>query len=127
MIDQNSPTWPWVLRFAQMMEAKLAANRHKGDRDGWIGMPRAALMDLLRAEVEELGAAANSEAGLEAADVANFAMMIADVTGALETLRLPSEVVSVGPERVSLDMLTPRQQQQAAAALRRLDRKRGRR
>lgn len=101
---------PEVRAFALLMEAKLRANDHKG---GWKGDTTAALMQRLAEEVAELGDAAafgktpawgydgsnrgerrtleqyvagiRSEIGREAADVANFAMMIADVCGALKT------------------------------------------
>lgn len=91
--EAQSPTWPYVLAFAREMEKKLAANRHKGDREGWINDTAVSLLRRLRQETAELadtlrrrrewndgGSAA--VAG-EAADVANFAMMIADVCGAL--------------------------------------------
>jgi len=80
----DSPTWPHVLRFAKVMEHKLALNRHKGDREGWSSSDVFSLLDRLDEEVEEL----NDSIGInsipaakvivEAADVANFAMMIAD-------------------------------------------------
>ena len=75
--------------FAAEMERKLKANDHKG---GWSGMDELGLLDRLRAETAELGLAllsprrmesmnvkeANKRIRNEAADVANFAMMIAD-------------------------------------------------
>ncbi|HEY6108667.1 MAG TPA: hypothetical protein VIV56_07170 [Gemmatimonadales bacterium] len=97
-----SATWPWVDAFADQMEAKLNANRHKGDRAGWAAMEPRQLLAMLRDEVEELCDAlewkscgcreANCPHGTggapdvigECADVANFAMMIADVAGGLE-------------------------------------------
>jgi hypothetical protein len=78
------------MRFAQLMEKKLRANDHK---DGWEDCPDESLMRMLRDEVEELEEAlhiscphcgremkpAFGENVLsETADVANFAMMIAD-------------------------------------------------
>lgn len=64
--------------FSEYMEHKLALNDHKG---GWELTPLPILLDKLRAEVEELAEAVedgtNLEKMLEAADVANFAMMIA--------------------------------------------------
>lgn len=78
----ESPTWPHVVSFAWLMEQKLAQNRHKGNREGWINTDVRLLMNLLKGELRELetaymdGDAANVQ--LEAADVANFAMMIAD-------------------------------------------------
>lgn len=91
---EQSPTWPIVLEFAKRMEAKLAENRHKGNREGWINDDPLALLVRLREETTELQiametavvrlheslnrkGAANNVAD-EAADVANFAMMLAD-------------------------------------------------
>lgn len=78
----SSTTWPHVLAFAQVMESKLAQNRHKGDRDGWLALDLTTLCELLSKELVELEQAlswgdANAVAE-EAADVANFTMMIAD-------------------------------------------------
>lgn len=90
-----SATWPWVLAFARRMEAKLEANRHKGDREGWLSDRPRALFERLTEEVRELRLALRldkprwyergeiDEVTAEAADVANFAMMIADVVGGL--------------------------------------------
>jgi hypothetical protein len=70
--------------FAEKMEARLAAN---DDRDGWADEDDQYLMDRLGEETRELVvtlAQAAVSTGLaqevvhEAADVANFAMMIAD-------------------------------------------------
>lgn len=96
-----SSTWPYVFAFALAMEEKLAQNRHKGDREGWVEMDPHDLRRAMLAEAEELngamvgwgcgcsecavlqrGAAANVLG--EAADVANYAMMVADRCGALE-------------------------------------------
>ena len=82
-----SNTLPIVLDFAAKMEEKLDANRHKGDQYGWRKKPTDALIDRLLDEVEELRRAADQHhhSGMsyrnvdrEAADVANFAMMVAD-------------------------------------------------
>lgn len=87
---ESSPTWPYVLAFAKRMEAKLDLNRHKGDREGWIDDSARALLKRLREETKELaraldGAESRRErAPDEAADVANFAMMIADVCGGVK-------------------------------------------
>jgi len=85
--DTNSPTWAFVFAFACAMEYKLSKNRKKGDAAGWRKSGAAALQDRLDDEVEELNAAlwdaVKPDKGavlLEAADVANFAMMIADCT-----------------------------------------------
>lgn len=76
---------PVVKRFAEAMEKQLCANDHKG---GWAGTEAFELLAHLREEYTELRRAmfpfVSPEAVLrEAADVANFAMMIADVFGAL--------------------------------------------
>jgi NTP pyrophosphatase (non-canonical NTP hydrolase) len=90
----DSPTWPYVLAFAKRMEAKLEKNRHKGDRSGWLLDEADELLERLREELCELDDAmveavvrmheplnarwiAENVAN-EAADVANFAMMLAD-------------------------------------------------
>lgn len=79
----NSKTLPCVLEFAQAMEGKLALNRHKGDREAWLKDDPSALVTRLYDEVNELSDAVKDkgpgEVLGEAADVANFAMMIADV------------------------------------------------
>lgn len=73
-----------VERFADEMERRLQANDHKG---GWQSERKGYLLSRLREEVEELyDAMVVSEADgagvtAEAADVANFAMMIADNFG----------------------------------------------
>lgn len=75
------PTWPHVLAFAKQMEAKLAKNRHKGDREGWLKLSEGQLLDRIREEVYELE---NALGGFpesvvqECADIANFTMMLAD-------------------------------------------------
>jgi hypothetical protein len=79
----DSTTWPYVLEFAKRMEAKLALNRHKGDRAGWINDDPWALWRRIGDEHTELmtametGATAEEIAN-EAADAANFCMMLAD-------------------------------------------------
>lgn len=79
----RSATLPYVLRFATEMEAKLDANRHKGDRQGWLSCTPHSLLTRLKEEVQELEDAMRDgrfeSAKGEAADVGNFAMMIADV------------------------------------------------
>lgn len=81
-----SATWPLVLAFSKRMEAKLELNRHKGDREGWLGCKVGDLLARLKQETEELETALRRVPSLgtqnvadEAADVANFAMMIADL------------------------------------------------
>jgi hypothetical protein len=98
---------PVVQRFAELMEAKLKENDKKG---GWGNCSTAYLSRRCGNELGELRAAVNRGKhwvrqstflsgrgpvisdneelrlliGREAADVANFAMMIADVCGALK-------------------------------------------
>src|SRR5690606_5240346 len=76
---------PEVAAFARAMEHKLAANDHK---EHWREMRVHQLLEMLRDEVDELvRAVADFHGGMgphrnvldEAADVANFAMMVADV------------------------------------------------
>lgn len=92
---------PEVLAFAHLMEAQLRANDHK---PGWKEEFADELFPRIQEEAEELREAiahhgrqvswgemalflpqSIAEVGREAADVANFAMMIADVCGALTT------------------------------------------
>ena len=66
--------------FAAHMEKKLRENDHK---PGWFRDSHFALLRRLREEVEELAEAtmaqdSSDQIVKEAADVANFAMMIAD-------------------------------------------------
>jgi len=94
---------PEVAAFAQLMERELRRNDHKG---GWKDEPTGYLSRRCGGELQELRAAIQRrhrermtgfppvdaekraaltvEIGEEAADVANFAMMIADVCGALK-------------------------------------------
>ncbi len=87
-----------VRRFAISMEQKLLENDHKG---GWDTESWKYLADRLRDEVKELRAVLNGRSGhaagaerrrmvtREAADVANFAMMIADIYGELPSEETP--------------------------------------
>lgn len=81
-LREESPTNQEVLKLASWMEHKLSKNRHKGDREGWLKAPIAALVRHLDEEVAELKRALESDKGYdimcEAADVANLAMMVAD-------------------------------------------------
>lgn len=88
-----SPTWPYVLAFALEMERQLAANRHKGDREGWVHDEPHDLLAQVNRNARELGAAlfdrdAGSDRGADilrrAVNVANFAMMTADAAGVLQ-------------------------------------------
>lgn len=72
-----------VERFKHIMLAKLAKNRHKGDAENWRKDKVQDLMDRLWEEVYELELALMDgsppeEVEKEAADVANFCLMIAD-------------------------------------------------
>lgn len=82
-IDKVSPTWPHVLTFAELMEHKLDVNRSKGDREAWLKDSPWVLYNRMVDEMVELKNALQSvgphNAIMEAADVANFAMMVADV------------------------------------------------
>jgi NTP pyrophosphatase (non-canonical NTP hydrolase) len=64
--------------FAQAMEYKLKRNDHKG---GWEGADVSGLLDKLTEEVEELKEAIKNgnryEITMEAADIANYSLMIA--------------------------------------------------
>lgn len=98
LIAAGPPAWRTeVITFANLMEQQLRANDHK---DGWKGDTSDALHQRLLEEAEELsealawrsalfGDADPERIGREAADVANFAMMIADVCGALGTEARP--------------------------------------
>lgn len=66
--------------FAEQMEAKLQENDHKG---GWENCSVEYLLNRLNEEAQELFYATETPNSMEtiireAADVANFAMMIAD-------------------------------------------------
>lgn len=79
----DSPTIKHVVRFAQQMELNLSENRHKGDREGWLKSDPWDLLRRLRDEVIELEIAMEhcstpEEVEREAADIGNFAMMVAD-------------------------------------------------
>lgn len=69
-----------VVRFAAEMERQLRENDHKG---GWQGCNLWYLYERLLQEAGELGVvlagAREGNVDEEAADVANFAMMIADI------------------------------------------------
>lgn len=93
----DSPTGPIVLAFAVEMERKLAKNRHKGDRKGWMKDGAHSLLNRIHDEWEELRAkldngSTSSEIVQECADVANFALMVADRVGALPYCPLAKEL-----------------------------------
>jgi uncharacterized coiled-coil protein SlyX len=70
---------PEVRKFAELMELKLRDNDHKR---GWDCESYSYLFARLREEVEELttafGGGTDDEVAEEAADVANYCLMIAD-------------------------------------------------
>ena len=74
-----------VRLFAEAMELRLQANDHK---PGWKDDTAEALLDRVDDELLELHMAVAANPGktailLEAADVANFLMMVVDVCGQL--------------------------------------------
>ena len=78
-----STTRPVVAWFSGVMEERLRANDHKG---GWSHCSQRFLLARIFEEIFELEAAIENGAipadiESEAADVANFAMMLADVCG----------------------------------------------
>jgi NTP pyrophosphatase (non-canonical NTP hydrolase) len=84
----ESPTSEYVERFAALMERQLAANRHKGNRPGWLGESFDFLKSRLCDEVAELFDqitcdGSSGDIAKEAADVANFCMFLADKAGGL--------------------------------------------
>lgn len=86
VIEQWQQYRTTVRQFAFAMEGRLRENDHKG---GWQESDWRYLMARLREEIAELEDAhyhayPKAEISREAADVANFAMMIADVFGDLD-------------------------------------------
>lgn len=92
----ESPTFEHVLEFAFRMEAKLAKNRHKGDRAGWIADHPWNLVERVLDETVELQRCFSDEGMVydgedvadECADTANFCMMVADVVTTDEKERI---------------------------------------
>lgn len=109
MSDNNTSTEPLVIRpsvvgMAAAMERKLRKHDATRGITGWRGFDREQLLEQLRTEVDELDAVVTNAAPKpqtgettpfrnqllqdritdEAADVANMAMMVADVDGDLE-------------------------------------------
>lgn len=77
-----------VLRpFLQQMDTELHANAGKGDRPGWLSMtPDQAMLEIYyhAAKLQKAVRDDDKELILEhSADVANMAMMMADVSGVL--------------------------------------------
>lgn len=84
--------WPVLVPFIAAMVRKLDANKpKKGGREGWRNDNPDALVRRVIEEAEELEHAVDTEGArgilLEAADVANMAMMVADASGALDATR----------------------------------------
>ncbi len=80
---------PEVLMFARLMERKLRRDDEKKGPGGWKASKARALFDRMLVEVVELDNTIRCNSGpedvaLEAADVANLAMMVADVAGGLK-------------------------------------------
>jgi len=75
---------PEVRRFSEVMERRLRENDYKG---GWKDCDYSYLTRRLQEEIDELHIAIQCKSldliPEESADVANFAMMIADVYGNL--------------------------------------------
>jgi hypothetical protein len=103
---------PSVRVFARLMEAKLRENDHKG---GWRRCSTGYLtrrcgneLDELRELIHRLARMPNRHPaptveesiaiGREAADVANFALMLADNLGALDAFRAVPAVAAAKPE-----------------------------
>ena len=73
--DEHLVLRPEVAAFARAMETQLRKNDWKGH---WRHCTGTYLFNRLRGEVNELSRASTADRLKEAADVANFAMMIAD-------------------------------------------------
>lgn len=85
--------WPALIPFLAAMVRKLDANRaKKGGREGWQNQEPGSLVRRVIEEAEELEHAVDTKGAreilLEAADVANMAMMVADASGALDATPL---------------------------------------
>lgn len=84
---------PVVRAFAEAMERELRENEHKGGRDAWRKCYAEDLLDRVKEETNELAGEVcrlkpdPQRALSEAADVANMAMMVADVLGGLSEKR----------------------------------------
>lgn len=50
----NSPTAASVTAFSTLMEERLAANRHKGDRPGWLAQSFSEHLERAKKHLEEL-------------------------------------------------------------------------
>lgn len=76
-----------LLPFLALMRKELHANSHKGDREGWLGMSTESALCEIEHHLSKLRHAVHSADGQlvreHAADVANCAMMLADIAGVL--------------------------------------------
>lgn len=77
-----------LLPFLALMRKELADNCHKGDREGWLRMSTESALCEIEHHLSKLRHAVHSADGQlvreHAADVANCAMMLADIAGALK-------------------------------------------
>jgi len=82
-----------LLPFVALMRAELHANSGKGDRPGWLRMSTDTCLLEIYYHLAKLQKAVRKEAGNaiceHAADVANMAMMLADICGGLEVHATP--------------------------------------
>jgi len=93
LLLERRPVRGTLLAFAALMEKTLRSNDHKG---GWDAMSVRWLQGRLHLEVAELDLAIKGlsrgvrpqDVAREAADVANFCMMIADRCGGMDGQRL---------------------------------------
>ena len=96
---------PEVAAFAQAMESQLRKHDATRGKRGWQNDYPQPLMQRLRQEADELdtvlllGLSPNKPAMAlaEAADVANFAMMVADVCGGLTATPAPAPTAPAQP------------------------------
>ena len=76
-----------LVPFLALMRKELHANSHKGDREGWLRMTPKQALEEIRHHEWKLAKAIEGDSTEDipeyAADVANCAMMVADVCGVL--------------------------------------------
>lgn len=114
---------PEVAAFAMLMEERLLLNDHKA---GWKNDDLLALVARLHDETSKLVRRAwgsRPKIGGDAADVANFAMMIADVSGALDAgvLRARARIEAHHPNDKGVTRAADECQQQACLEVRESD------
>lgn len=87
--------------FLAMMRAELHANAGKGDRPGWLTMDRdTAMLEVYHHAAKLAKALRNDNVPLiceHAADVANMALMVVDICGALTLGILPAASMEADP------------------------------